>query len=147
MAGAGHDEIWGGFGNDELWGGAGDDFIYGGKGDDKIEGQAGFDVFYIGQAEGEDAIQDHLAEVNAYNGDLVEITFVERGGSVTFDRAFNSGTGLWESSIDVLNLWDYGDGDAGNSSTVPPQFERDLWSATFDATTDEFTAFTLAVDG
>jgi hypothetical protein len=69
----------------------------------------------------------------ACNGDLVEVTFVERGGTVTFDRAFNNGTGLWESSIDVINLWDYGDGDAGNSPTPPPQFERDLWSATFDA--------------
>lgn len=133
----------------------------------------GFVVFHIGQAEGEDAIADHLGEVNGlvlfwggwnstfggdddgvdpsevqirYLGNPVQIALAN-GGVAAFVRACNGGTGLWESSIDVLKLWDYGDGDAGNSPTPPPQFERDLRSATFDANTGQFTAFTLAVDG
>jgi len=169
--GAGNDIIWGGFGNDGLNGGANDDQLYGGKGDDKFDGGSGFDVFYVGHDEGTDIITDNLAETNGlvlfwgwdstfggnYDGiDPTEVTFdytdpdkvtitLENGGEVSFDRFFNGST--WETSVDVLNLWDYGNGDAGNSPTPPTNFARDVWSATFDASTGLFTAFTLAVNG
>ena len=168
--GAGNDQIWGGFGNDLLIGGDGADQIYGGKGNDSFVGGSGFDVFYVGHDEGTDTISDEVGQVNGlvlfwgwdstfggdfdgldpsevaieYTGNDIIIT-LQNGGSVTFAREFNGST--WDSSVDVLNLWDYGDGDAGNSPTPPPQFDRDVWSATFDAATGMFTAFTLAVDG
>jgi Ca2+-binding RTX toxin-like protein len=168
--GAQNDIIWGGFGNDGLSGGANDDQIYGGKGDDTFNGGSGFDVFYVGHDEGVDHISDNLAETNGlvlfwgwdstfggnfdgidptevtltYSGNDVRIN-LENGGEVHFERSFNGST--WETTVDILNLWDYGNGDAGNSPTPPPTFARDVWSATFNATTGEFTAFTLAVNG
>jgi Ca2+-binding RTX toxin-like protein len=174
--GAGNDIIWGGFGNDALSGGAGDDQIYGGKGDEKLFGDQGFDVFYVGHDEssvsGTDIIFDDVNEVNGlvlfwgwdstfggnYDGlDPSEVTLdysdpgkvvitMQNGGRVEFERVDN-GDGTWSSSIDVLNLWDYGQGEAGNSPTPPTTFGRDVWSATFDASTGQFAAFTLAVNG
>ena len=168
--GSGNDQIWGGYGNDSLLGGAGDDFIYGGKGNDSLFGGSGFDVFYVGNNEGLDTIADNAAEVNglvlfwgwdstfggnfdgldpsevtiAYSGNDVRINLAD-GGEVHFTRSLTASG--WTTSIDVLNLWDYGQGEAGNSPAPPSQFARDVWSATFDATTGQFTAFTLAVNG
>jgi len=172
--GAGNDIIWGGFGNDGISGGEGDDQLYGGKGNEKLFGGQGFDVYYVGKDEGNDLILDEdLNEVNGlvlfwgwdstfggnYDGvdpteisidysdpSKVTITFLDTGGTVSFDRTENF-DGTWSAAVDVLNLWDYGNGDAGNSPTAPPTFGRDVWSATFDANTGEFSAFTLAVNG
>ena len=64
-----------------------------------------------------------------------------------FSRTYNTMTGTWDTPVDVLNLWDYGQGDAGNSATTPGTYQRDVYSATFDANTGQFTAWTLAVNG
>jgi len=171
-AGSAYDQIWGGFGNDTIYGNHGDDFIYGGKGNDTLYGGQGFDVFYVGNDEGTDWIHDNAAETNGlvlfwgwdstfggnydgldpsevtitYSGNDVRINMVN-GGEVHFQRTYNSGTGTWDSTVDVLNLWDYGQGDAGNSPTTPSTYQRDVWASTFDPTTGQFTAFTLAVNG
>jgi hypothetical protein len=76
-------------------------------------------------------------------GKLEQITFVERGDSVTFERAFNRDTGLWESSIDAINLWDCGDDDAGNSPTPPLTFGRAVWSAPFDAASGDLPDYAI----
>ena len=169
--GAQDDIIWGGFGNDALNGGDHNDQIYGGKGDDKMDGGAGFDVFYVGQDEGDDVIIDSREETNGlvlfwgwdstfggnYDGvDPTEVTFdysdasqvvihFENGGTLSFERQ-QLLSGEWVSSISIVNLWDYADGESGNGPLPPPRFDQDVWSATFDATTGQFTAFTLVID-
>ena len=59
------------------------------------------------------------------------------GGSVTFNKG----------DINTINLFDYGNGDAGNSGTPPATYLRNIWSASWDSGSQTFTAFTLAVDG
>jgi Ca2+-binding RTX toxin-like protein len=167
--GFGHDGISGGEGDDQLYGGKGDEKFFGNQGFDVFYvGQAegtdlifdeatevnglvlfwGWDSTFPPVGSGADVFDgvDPSEIMIDYAGNQVTITFTERGGTVTFERVDN-GDGTWDSTVDILNLWDYGNGDAGNSSTVPPTFARDVWSATFDASTGEFTAFTLAVNG
>ena len=49
--------------------------------------------------------------------------------------------------VTLINLFDYGNGEAGNGPTPPPNFTRDIWSAEWDSGTQTFTAFTKVVDG
>ena len=181
-AGSGNDIVWGGFGRDLIVGGVGDDQLYGGKGDDVMAGGGGFDVYYVGRDEGFDELQDKAEDVNGLvlfwgwdsaqfgpNGNQfdgldpteVNITYsgndiyinMENGGTVHFIRE-QQGDGTWECAIDVLNLWDYGQGDAGNSTIAPSTFQRDVWSVNFDSATGRYQesspgviAWTLAVNG
>jgi Ca2+-binding RTX toxin-like protein len=157
--GIGNDAIWGGAGRDTLYGGGHDDQLYGGLGDDTLSGGAGFDVSYIGRNEGSDTLVDseglvlfwgNDALLNgpvydgvdpseiaiAYGASTVTITY-DSGGSVTFAKG----------AVQVLNLFDYGNGDAGNSGAPPPAYARNIWSAEWNAGSQTFSAFTLAVDG
>ena len=97
-----------------------------------------------GQAGNYDGIDPTEVTFDYTDPDKVTIA-LEHGGEVTFDCFFNGST--WETSVDILNLWDYGNGDLGNSARPPPNFARDVWSATFDAASGAFTPFTLVVDG
>lgn len=156
--GAGDDHLWGGQGRDNLAGGAGDDQLYGGAGDDSLAGGDGFDVAYVGRGEGRDTIKDaeglvlfwgnepaggfydgvDPGEVSiTYGATTVTITYRDGGGSVTFEKG----------RVETLNLFDFSSGDAGNGGAPPPLGQRDIWSASWDAETQRFTRFTLAVDG
>ena len=157
--GVGNDAIWGGAGRDTLYGGGNDDQLYGGLGDDTLSGGAGFDVTYIGRNEGNDSVVDSEGLVLfwgndalltgpvydgvdpseiaiAYGASTVTITY-DTGGTVTFAKG----------SVQVLNLFDFGNGDAGNGGAPPPAYLRNIWSAEWDAGSQTFSAFTLAVDG
>ncbi len=159
--GSANDVIWGGWGNDTLIGGAGDDNLYGGKGNDSLYGGSGFDIFYIGVDEGDDVIFDPAEGDNGlvlfwgqdstfggnYDGvDPSEVSIAYGGGNVTI-TFLNSGStvSFAAGSVTVLNLWDYGDGNAGNGPMAPGTFERDVWTAGWNGT--EFTTFVLSVDG
>ena len=158
-AGSGNDYIWGGWGNDTIFGGAGVDNSYGGIGNDTIYSGGGFDLHYIGCGEGDDTIYggsgadaDGLvlywgnnaqalydgvdpSEIDLqYSGANVIITF-DDGGSVTFAKG----------EVAVLNLFDFGHG--GTGVAPPGKYDRDVWSAEWDAGSQTFSAFTLAVDG
>jgi Ca2+-binding RTX toxin-like protein len=156
--GDGNDNIWGGGGNDTILGGNGNDNGYGGFGNDTFFGGAGFDVFYVGRDEGADRVVDSEGlvlfwgnepiggfydgvdptEISvAYGVTDVTITFLGDGSSVTFAKG----------AVEIINLFDFGNGDAGNGGAPPPAFARDIYSATWDSGSQTFTAFTLAVDG
>ena len=156
--GEGNDNLWGGGGNDTILGGAGNDNGYGGFGNDTFFGGAGFDVFYVGRDEGADRVEDSEglvlfwgnepvggfydgvdpSEISvAYGLTDVTITFLGDGNTVTFAKG----------DVEVINLFDFGNGDAGNGGAPPPAFARDSYSATWDSGTQTFTAFSLVVDG
>ena len=155
--GAGNDNLWGGGGADDLRGDDGDDALYGGYGDDRFSGGSGFDVAYVGRGEGADQISDSEGlvlfwgnepiggfhdgvdpgEISiAYGATQVTITFLGDGNSVTFDKG----------SVEILNLFDFANGDAGNGKAPPPLHARDIWSASWDSGAQTFTAFTKVVD-
>jgi Ca2+-binding RTX toxin-like protein len=159
--GAGRDNIWAGNGNDEVSGDSGNDLLYGGFGNDQLAGGSGFDVVYFGRDEGDDVIEDgeglvifwgndalqngplydgvDPSEIQiSYGASTVTISFTDgSSGSVTFDKG----------AVTLINLFDYGNGEAGNGPTPPPNFTRDIWSADWDPGTQTFTAFTKVVDG
>ena len=158
FGGEGRDNIWGGGGDDSLFGDGGDDALYGGFGSDQIHGGAGFDVTYIGRDEGEDAIFDSEGlvlfwgnepvggfydgvdptEIDIqYTDTRVIITFLGDGNTVAFDKG----------AVEIINLFDFANGDAGNGAAPPPAFARDIWSASWDSGSQTFTAFTKVVDG
>jgi hypothetical protein len=104
----------------------------------------GWDSTFGGNYEGVDPSEVTIT----YSGSDVRINLQSAGGTeIHFERSYDTASDTWSTPVDVLNLWDYGNGDAGNATTVPPTYARDVWSASFDANTGEFTAFTLAVDG
>ncbi len=157
--GVGNDVIWGGGGNDTLFGGGNEDAIYGGFGNDTFYGGAGYDVAYIGRNEGNDVIvdseglvlfwgNDALEQGPVYDGvDPSEINIAYGGGKViiTFDTGGTVSFAL--GAVQTLNLFDYANNNAGNSSAPPPTTHRDVWSAEWDAGSQTFTAFTKVVDG
>ena len=68
LAGNGGDDVLiGGGGNDVLYGGTGNDQLVGGTGNDYMDGQWGNDTYFWGKGQGNDTIQDGLADVNGSN--------------------------------------------------------------------------------
>ncbi len=59
---AGNDVLNGGQGNDSLWAGTGNDSLAGGEGDDLLYGEAGNDSYFWNPGDGNDIIQDSVAE-------------------------------------------------------------------------------------
>ncbi len=157
--GVGNDFIWGGGGNDTLFGGGNEDAMYGGFGNDTFYGGAGYDVAYIGRNEGNDVIvdseglvlfwgNDALEQGPVYDGvDPSEINIVYGLTDVTITFDTGGTVSFAKGAVQTLNLFDYANNDAGNSSTPPPQYVRDVWSAEWDAGSQTFTAFTKVVDG
>ena len=160
--GDGNDNLWGGTGIDALVGGSGNDNLYGGSGDDNLAGGEGFDVTYVGRDEGDDVILDSEGLVLfwgnnhgsgfyngvdpteiaiEYTGDEVVISMLDEANNVTNTVRFEKG------AVEVINLFDFANGDAGNGAAPPPAFARDIYSATWDSGTQTFTAFTKVVDG
>jgi Ca2+-binding RTX toxin-like protein len=160
--GDGNDNLWGGTGSDGLVGGNGNDNLYGGSGDDNLGGGAGFDVVYVGRDEGDDFIKESEglvlfwgnnhgsgfyngvdpSEISIeYTGTEVIISMLDESSSVTNTVRFEM------SAVEIINLFDFGNGDAGNGGAPPPSHARDIYSASWDSGTQTFTAFTKVVDG
>ncbi len=159
--GNGNDVIWGGGGSDVVSGDSGNDAIYGGFGNDKISGGSGYDVVYFGRDEGNDSIKDAEGLVIFWGNDALEVTPTYDGVdpsevlitygltdvTITFTDGSSGSITFGKGAVQTLNLFDYANGDAGNSATPPPQYVRDVWSAEWDSGSQTFTAFTKVVDG
>ena len=78
------DTLNGGDGNDVLYGGGGNDILTGGLGDDYLVGQFGADSFVFING---DTGTDRIADFNAADGDVLDLTDLLSGISVSEDGA------------------------------------------------------------
>jgi len=170
--GSGNDVLWGGWGADRLIGGAGNDQLYGGPGEgDSLYGGAGFDTYYVGRAEGQDFLFDdpnggglvvfwgfELLEPGGiydgvsgpevelfYGGGLVTLNLLDSEDAINGlpDPAIQNSVVFEAGDLTAIQLWDYANGNAGNS-TSQPGAPHDVWQASWNGTA--FDSFVLIVD-
>ncbi|MGL4995569.1 MAG: calcium-binding protein, partial [Deefgea sp.] len=127
-----HHYVFGNGGNDTLNGSSGIDLLSGGDGNDKLQGNAGYDIlnggagsdlfiFSAAASNGVDTVQDFTVTAKASGGDVLDITDLLSGASVS-TASFNADEGAFlqfvsDGSGNTKVMFDADGSGVGNPAT------------------------------